>query len=544
MESMSRVIHITWLAIALACGTALADGEIRWAPDVATARRAAAQFEVPLMIHFYGDNCLPCKTLEQRVFNQATVVTTLNKYFICVRVNASVERGTAAEYQVHSWPTDVFVSPDGQVLYQGVCKQDISGYMDVLQHVAVSNRDRNVMLAAQRSAQSNAPAEMATSSGANPTGPFTILASHAQPAAAGSATQGSPAAGAPSGNTAPTSTSPASQIQSGPLSVAQQPTSLASSAPKDLLQIQSPHSGQMNRSNEGLPPLPGHTNALGANGYNSPNRDAFKEQVGLPKIAPATSAAPPTTQNLTSQGVAAKMVSNPYFKSAEPAYCSPDGKCYTAAGEPIGPTPASTPQPAQPQAAALGEPVNNNSLLAYPPLPSQQQLSNAPAITPQLSTGLVQPSLPTFQSKTNTLVSTTTAVDEPSVSSMSTTGDSETPAIDGYCPIALNSTGSWVPGNKTYAVRHRGRVYWLQSEAAAEQFIAAPDKYSPILSGYDPMIFLERGTLVEGSLQYGLHDSVSGGVLFFSTAESKQAFESEPERHSRALSYVLRAAQK
>ena len=145
---MSRLARILWLASSLVCGATFAQSEIRWAPDLATARRAAAQFQVPVLIHFYGDNCLPCKTLEQRVFSQDPVVNTLNKFFISVRINASQERAVAAEYQVHSWPTDVFVSPDGKLLHQGVCKQDVSGYMEVLHNVAVSNRDRNTMLAA------------------------------------------------------------------------------------------------------------------------------------------------------------------------------------------------------------------------------------------------------------------------------------------------------------------------------------------------------------------------------------------------------------
>ena len=96
---MSRLAQILWLVTSLVCGSTFAQGEIRWAPDLATARRAAAQFQVPMLLHFYGDNCLPCKTLEQRVFSQDSVVKTLNKYFISVRINASQERATAAEYQ-------------------------------------------------------------------------------------------------------------------------------------------------------------------------------------------------------------------------------------------------------------------------------------------------------------------------------------------------------------------------------------------------------------------------------------------------------------
>ncbi len=137
------------LALALACGNAMAQ-EIRWAPDIATARRAALEYKVPLLIHFYGDNCLPCKLLEQNVLTRQEVVETLNKYFICVRINGSQDRQLAAEYGVHSWPTDVFLGPDGKPLDQGVCKQSPGEYLSVLHNMAVLNRDRNVLLASQQ----------------------------------------------------------------------------------------------------------------------------------------------------------------------------------------------------------------------------------------------------------------------------------------------------------------------------------------------------------------------------------------------------------
>ncbi|MEO8270143.1 MAG: thioredoxin family protein, partial [Aureliella sp.] len=70
--------------------------QIQWSTDIATARRASIEYKVPLLIHFHGDNCLPCKLLEQNVLNRSEVVDTLNKYFICVEVNASQDRATAA----------------------------------------------------------------------------------------------------------------------------------------------------------------------------------------------------------------------------------------------------------------------------------------------------------------------------------------------------------------------------------------------------------------------------------------------------------------
>ncbi len=53
-------------------------------------------------------------------------------------------------------------------------------------------------------------------------------------------------------------------------------------------------------------------------------------------------------------------------------------------------------------------------------------------------------------------------------------------------------------GSSENAVRHRGRTYLMQNADAAKEFMRTPDRYSPVLSGYDPMIFLQSGQLVDG----------------------------------------------
>lgn len=75
-----------------------------------------------------------------------------------------------------------------------------------------------------------------------------------------------------------------------------------------------------------------------------------------------------------------------------------------------------------------------------------------------------------------------------------------------------------------------------------QDFLRAPDSASPVLSGYDAMLFLNEGRLVEGKLEHGLHEQVSGTVLLFSSAETKEAYEKDYERNTKALKVVLRNA--
>ena len=567
---MSRIAQIFWLASSLICGNLYAQSEIRWAPDLATARQAAAQFQVPLLVHFYGDNCLPCKTLEQRVLNQDAVIKTLNKYFICVQLNGSKDPATAAQFQVHNWPTDVFLSPDGQTLYQGVSKQDIGAYMEVLQNVAVMNRDRNTLLAAERAKSSVPP------SGTTTPAQF-----------AGNQLAGNQAAV----QTASAGSLPPAQAQHTNASFAANPA-ITSSTPASSMQIAPPTRPTMMESGAGLPPLPAHlasrplgNNGLGSNGLGSGNvSQQMASQTNLPFIANNSTA---NTQKPSMAGTTGQVVGNPYYSESEDMVCTPDGKCgpasmmlqntapqnssseYTAtqytATQPVtpqsgayavgSPTNSSTvPTTSQATAAAQNNPMKlvstptSPSTSQYPPLPLPPLPGdNASANTAPTSTTL------TFQPKSTSIVNnlgligeTTTTTNEPQLGLIETTPEqaTEPAAYNGYCPIALVTTGQKVQGNTEFAVRHRGRIYLCQNADAVKKFLQTPDRFSPILSGYDPMVFLATGQLIEGTIEHALHDPASGTVILFANADSQKQFKADPAKNAKALSYILNAATK
>ena len=59
--------------------------------------------------------------------------------------------------------------------------------------------------------------------------------------------------------------------------------------------------------------------------------------------------------------------------------------------------------------------------------------------------------------------------------------------------------------------------------------MAAPDTFTPVLSGYDPLVFLREGRLVEGSIYDGVLrlDSL---VFLFSNEENKEYFRTNYQR--------------
>ncbi len=538
--------------------------EIRWAPDVPTARKASMEYKVPVLIHFYGDNCLPCKVLEQNVLSRSEVVDTLNKYFICVRVNASQDRETAAQYGVHSWPTDVFISPDGRTLDQGVCKQSANEYLGVLHGIAIMNRDRNILLAAEQTNQ----AQQVSSQVAN----------YAQPAANGTDaahTGNTPASGLPpagqvaSGNPQgpnfytqaagtdrqqlPHSLGPNASVTSGPMLSQDQPhavTTAIQAAGTQIAAAGQPHA--MNTTLGQLPPLDATAQVGSAlPSRNTDPRAALMSTAPNVPASPAVAAAPAVNawnQSRTAHMAASdsRMVDNPHFNptpaptaAASMASMGTANVLNSAAANPV----AATPVAASGAATAATMPASSM------PIAGSQTVATAPsgsAKTPA-STVSFQPRA-ALSPQANTLGSAASANDnahanQPTLAQdTGAIGQTSPIALDGYCPVALKTQGNWIAGQPQFAVKHRGRIYHLSSQEAMREFLQNPDRCSPVMSGYDAMTFLNEGKLVEGSIQFGLHDLTSGSILLFTSAESKKAYEQNFDRNTQALKIVLQNA--
>lgn len=546
----SRLAYGLWVATALLCGSVLASEEIRWSPDLPTARKAATQYNVPLLIHFYGDNCLPCKTLEQRVLNQPELIATLNKYFICVRINATQDRRTAAEYQVHSWPTDVFLGADGKVLHQGVCKQDPAGYMSVLQNVAVLNRDRNVLLAAQQSDHAGRtttntvayPGAASNTPGAN--GQLPNASIHPQVSAGPgfyAAQQVYAAQQAPASPNAPSGLvgqSPAPQgVIAGPMHANSSPQAITTATQLGNSQIAGASQAvSLHNGHQMLPPVVA-TARLEPPAFNRTTSDPLAQYPSMPQTmlgmknnlplveTPTSNSASASSNTPASNSAPLKVsqaqnefVSNPYYEQPT----APDAQSVARqAGESSQQQVASSASPQGLQWHTQGGSKNT--------MPS----TTSAEVTARQA-GQVTASTVAFQPRS----APATSMDAQNVALQ----EKLQPALRGYCPVTLKQQGTWIKGKPEHTVRHRGKLYLLNSPQAVNEFLAAPDACSPILSGFDPMVFLNEGRLVEGSMQHGLHEQRSGAILLFATAENKQAYEQQFDRYTQALDAVLKQA--
>lgn len=101
-----------------------------WHTDFETALAEARETGRPLLVHFYTDWCGPCRKMEKHVLNAPAVLDDLATRVVGVKVNAEDERGLANRFGVRGFPSDVFVSPDGEVLNRS------SGYLRLPQYVS------------------------------------------------------------------------------------------------------------------------------------------------------------------------------------------------------------------------------------------------------------------------------------------------------------------------------------------------------------------------------------------------------------------------
>jgi YHS domain-containing protein len=105
--------------------------------------------------------------------------------------------------------------------------------------------------------------------------------------------------------------------------------------------------------------------------------------------------------------------------------------------------------------------------------------------------------------------------------------------LDGCCPVQLMESKQWIRGDLKYGAVHRGRTYLFSSETAQQKFLVAPDRYSPVLSGHDPVYLFNQSQYVLGTRQYG--GSFNGRLYLFASPESLAEFRSNPAKYENAV---------
>jgi YHS domain-containing protein/thiol-disulfide isomerase/thioredoxin len=145
-----------FLAAAMA-SAALAQEGIRWQHDIEAAKVAAKQTNRLVLVHVWGDSCGPCRALEHNVFNQPGVAGAIEQQFVPVKINANEYPATAQGFGITRIPTDVIITPEGQLIGKMISPATPSAYVAELSQVAGQYR-----------AQSGKAYQVATASAPSP----------------------------------------------------------------------------------------------------------------------------------------------------------------------------------------------------------------------------------------------------------------------------------------------------------------------------------------------------------------------------------------
>lgn len=110
-------------------------------------------------------------------------------------------------------------------------------------------------------------------------------------------------------------------------------------------------------------------------------------------------------------------------------------------------------------------------------------------------------------------------------------------AMEGYCPVTLATERKWKKGQAQFGAVHRRRTFLFVSQAEQQKFLADPDRYSPVMVGYDPVKFLQTGELVDGRVANAL--TYRKQVYLFTDDAALKSFWMNPAQFTEGLRQAM-----
>ena len=119
---MRKISRLYWLGVGLLLETLLfpiivsAQQPFPWESTLESAQRNAAQSNRLVLIHFWAPWCGACNRMEAEVFSQPGGASALLAHYVPVKINADLMPSTATKYGITGLPTEVVITPQGQVV--------------------------------------------------------------------------------------------------------------------------------------------------------------------------------------------------------------------------------------------------------------------------------------------------------------------------------------------------------------------------------------------------------------------------------------------
>jgi YHS domain-containing protein/thioredoxin-related protein len=139
------------LAASTLSTTVIAQEGVRWEEtSVDAALRRAAQARCLVLVHFWSPACTPCLKMDRNVFSQPDVAAAVEANYVPVKVNAEHFPHTCQQFGITALPTDMILTPQGQVVrrFQGAVSP--VAYIAQLNEVAAEVRSKGTSQYVQR----------------------------------------------------------------------------------------------------------------------------------------------------------------------------------------------------------------------------------------------------------------------------------------------------------------------------------------------------------------------------------------------------------
>ncbi len=532
--------------------------EIQWQSDVGEAIELASRTDRLVLLHFQADWCRPCQHLETFVFNNPLVTHRFEDRVVPVKIDVDLNPDLVKEHAVTSIPTDVVMTPSGRVLIKQASPKTADDYARMLDRILVAKRQadrghQNTLAQNIDHITGNAivdPTKVAKSSGFTPDAP-----THTMPELPHHANQ---LARQFAGRTSTPSTVELASGNSGNESGMLRPVAATE---QDLEQRQS--------SNDFVPPKRITNNTSGP---MTPQFNSSAIPATSSTRSPAATEAGPSATRSTDDlaGKLNQLLAQRAQPDAGDAVALPSPHADQKTSGPLEPLTNGAGGIGQPGRGTFGandfvppkrgtgtEPQGNTQagfpttreMSAKPDsggqsggLPGTRAAATAAPFAPSVDATAPQPpanpsrngapALGAQVSRSNAATNQTTESKQPRL------------ALHGMCPVTLLEKSTWVKGDASIGCIHRGRIYLFASREAFEKFKSDPDRYSPLLAGYDPVIYHEQGRLVDGKESLGVFmgNDEEQSVVLFSSPETVQKFQADPQRYLQTIHQAMRAA--
>lgn len=134
-------------------GQHAAADNINWRSSLDQAKIEATHTGKLVMVHFYTSSCGPCKKLESDVFSQPEIAAAMERDYVPVKLNADQSPAIANAFQITRVPSEVVLTPQGNIVQKLTCPLEPVAYGAQLAKVAQQYQLRS----ANRTASAHTP---------------------------------------------------------------------------------------------------------------------------------------------------------------------------------------------------------------------------------------------------------------------------------------------------------------------------------------------------------------------------------------------------